>query len=319
MNELPLGGVLSQYGMPTSGPNLHKGQIGKRLPTACDIDISPRFRRILLDPVYADFIGSLSDTDLSSDQCYLRDMISVISTGIVPQNFAKRSPGKIGYARWLTTANRVLRVYLTFEEPPDRLCSAVLYIVHVYSRMWFEIKFRSLIEYGARHIYNLIKYTHSLDNPETTYTVEPFIKRNGYFLHSENLLLAMLADENSAIRNLAISRIQRAREIGEINLRQFRVPWIDFTATVYHELICYADDWLEPRLTMEYSIEYLQSNNINFGQYPNHNQGVERMIRLTSETAKMFANPDHRDSRIFATTVQRKIMPLFNSKKDFRI
>ena len=180
--------------------------------------------------------------------------------------------------------------------------------------MWFEIKFRSLIKYGARHIYNLIKYTHSLDNPDTTYTVEPFIKRNGYFLHSENLLLAMLADENSTIRNLAISRIQRAREIGEITLRQFRVLWIDFTASLPR-----ADDWLEPPLTMEYSIEYLQSNHINLGQYPNHNQGVERMIRLTSETAKMFANPDDRDSRIFATTVQCKIMPDFNSKKDFRI
>ena len=41
---------------------------------------------------------------------YLRDIILAISIGILTDSSANRSPDKIGYARWLTTGNRILRV-----------------------------------------------------------------------------------------------------------------------------------------------------------------------------------------------------------------
>ena len=133
---------------------------------------------------------------------------------------------------------------------------------------------------------------------------------NGFALHSENLLTAMLVDTRNNIRKLAISRILKARSkepgTGSDNIRTFRIPKINFSADDYYLLIDYRDDWLESRLTMEYSttvlISYWDDIPIfNFSNYPNHTQSVERYIRIVSDTSKIMSDPLFRDERIRLT------------------
>ena len=64
---------------------------------------------------------------------------------------------------------------------------------------------------------------------------------------------------------------------------------------------------------------YSMFNSIfTFKDYPSHTQAVERSIRLISQTATMFSDPDDRDARIRNYLAAKKIMPkTFNSKKNF--
>lgn len=75
--------------------------------------------------------------------------------------------------------------------------------------MWFKIKIQPLCVYGTKHLHETIKLTRYL--PENLKkVVDPVIQRNGYFGHCENILIAMLCDEQKHIRELALRRILKA-------------------------------------------------------------------------------------------------------------
>ena len=91
------------------GPDIHSGPIGKMLKNS--ITLQPVSFPII--PISNEFrLNLINNNDLSSDQAYLRDIILAISTGILTDSSANRY-GKIGYARWLTTGNCILRVYVS--------------------------------------------------------------------------------------------------------------------------------------------------------------------------------------------------------------
>ena len=124
---------------PTKGPNLYSGPIGILLDSCVALPVA-KFPILEIPP---QFLADLIDNDdLSSDQRYLRDIVIGISTGNISESLSNRSPGKLGYARWLTTANRVLRVYIYNAIPTYDMVTICKYIVNVYSRTWFSIKAR---------------------------------------------------------------------------------------------------------------------------------------------------------------------------------
>ena len=126
MNELPFRNVMKTFNVDTSGPNLHTGDIGLLLLKAENTEIVT-FRLVNIPDEFKSQLES--SIDLSSDQRYLRDILLIITSGIIPTNFNKRSPGKIGYARWLTTTNRILRIYISKEYPSSDLVSLTQYII----------------------------------------------------------------------------------------------------------------------------------------------------------------------------------------------
>ena len=116
--------------------------------------------------------------------------------------------------------------------------------------MWFDVKRAPLLIYGVTHVYNMIKNTRKLNNSIITDCVRGSLARNGYFLHSENILVCMLSDNDQSIMKLAVDRVISARARGETCVRTFKIPVINFSAENYYNLIEYDDNWLEPRLTM---------------------------------------------------------------------
>ena len=67
--------------------------------------------------------------------------------------------------------------------------------------------------------------------------VDKTIQINGYFAHSENILLAMLADEQQKFRERAVKIILGLREKGEKStdgeFREFLVPNINFSKLIF--------------------------------------------------------------------------------------
>ena len=113
-NELPLRHLIQTLDEPTSGPNGFSGPIGKQIQTCKTLQVIQ----------FASVNVTLPEIDsklLSSDQKYLLDICTAVSTGYCPANLARINPGKLNHARWLTTASRILRYYVGCTEPSDNL------------------------------------------------------------------------------------------------------------------------------------------------------------------------------------------------------
>lgn len=122
-NELPFRRLFMHLDGATSGPNTYTGLIGKSLKYSTNFK-TINFKTI---PTILPTITSLST--YSTDQKYLYLMCSAISTGIVSPKLADMAPGKLSHARWLTTANNILRTYVGTENPSTNLVTLVTYII----------------------------------------------------------------------------------------------------------------------------------------------------------------------------------------------
>ena len=116
-NELPLRHLLEHLDGSTTGPRSFPSAVGKPLqvcetmpmvqfkPMQCELEELP-------DPVLQ---------DLSTDQRYLYDRCRYAAGRTCDEALLHRLPGKLVMSRWLTLANRVLRLYVSTKEPSSCL------------------------------------------------------------------------------------------------------------------------------------------------------------------------------------------------------
>lgn len=198
LTEIPLKALILLLDGTTKSPTELSGPIGKRLPNVLEFHVV-KFQRV--EFAYKDKIQDIAHT-LSSDQRYLFDICSAISNGVVPYELVKRSPGTMSHARWLTKANRILRLYIGELNPSSELQVLVKYIIQVYAPMMFEIKHKHSVVYGPVHLANMLKMSRFLE-PDHLKCVEDQIQRNAFYAHPEHILLAMINDSEERIRRMA--------------------------------------------------------------------------------------------------------------------
>ncbi|CAG9829020.1 unnamed protein product [Diabrotica balteata] len=117
------------------------------------------------------------------------------------------------------------------------LRSLAEFMVKVYAPVWFNIKTKPSCSEGARHVFKMVQLSSYLSNELKAVIghVRTFekIRRNSYFCHTENLLLAMLFDDHSALRQLALRRMLKTRTkipTLDTNVREFLSPDLNFNA-----------------------------------------------------------------------------------------
>lgn len=322
-NELPLRHLFEHLDGSTSGPRSYSGPVGTSLQQ-CDNMPVVEFQRMECD------LPELPDSvvhDLSTDQRYLYDMCRAVASGTCSEALSHRIPGKLVMSRWLTMATRVLRLYVATKEPSNTLMIITEFILKVYAPVWFAIKSKSSCKDGARHLWMLINKSRYL-REDLKSIVDPVIQRNAFYAHHENLLLALLTDDRKHIRELGLRRIMRARasKKPQRDIRMFEVPVLKFDAADYIDLI----DWqscelTEPPLTkditdndLEQLVHSVDSPAVAFPRFPCHTQAVERCVKAVTESALSVIGEHARDGFIRARFSARKIMPVFETKSDFR-
>ncbi|GBM35679.1 hypothetical protein AVEN_97879-1 [Araneus ventricosus] len=135
---------------------------------------------------------------LSKDQQYLLDINYAIRSGGSPEDLFVHEPGSLSHSRWLTTANRVLRLYLNIENPTVEHKILVSFILKSYIPVWFHIKKSKYFTNGPEHVFEVIESSRFL--PENLLKViNPLIHRNAFFAHPENLPLNMIVDRSDHI------------------------------------------------------------------------------------------------------------------------
>ena len=298
----------------TAGPHGFAGTLGKAL-NKCDELPVVEYRQVETDLPHVD------PRDLSTDQRYLYEIAQAVSSGDCLRDLSLRNPGALNHSRWLTTANRLLRLYVECENPSDPLVTIVTFIVRVYATTWFNIKQKPSCKDGARHVFMMIKNSRYLTD-ELKAIVDPVIQRNSYFAHPENLLLSMMTDERPRIRELALRRILKARDQPKRKgVRQFTVQPINFDCKDYTAMI----DWsmvsvTEPPVTMSISDDDLRefireptTPVVTFDRYPCHTQAVERCIKVVTEASQSVCGENRRDGFIRTRLESRAKMPVFET------
>ena len=226
----------------TSEPTGFTGDIGKVLKDCEKLDVNIHFT-----PITIEFIN-IDCSDLRNDQKYLLEIHRAVLQGVVNDPVFKRDPGALNHSRWLTTANRLLRYYVAQANPSRNFILVAEYVMKVYTPMWFKIKCSPFIINGAKHLHETIKKTRCL-SPAIQEIVLPILQKNGYFAHYENVLLAMVDDENKIIRELVLGRVLRSRKLCNSVTNKFigtfKIANINFDADNFYDMV----DWQNVMVT----------------------------------------------------------------------
>ena len=145
MNELPLWKYISFIDDGhTTGTSMSTGEIASAL------NFDPKdLPTVEFRPVQGKLVGVPDNVkkDLSADQKYLLRASLAVQEGIssteLRHDFQHSMPGNLSHARWLTKANRILRLYMSRISPSKKLNKIVRFIVNVYAPSWFYIKCHS--------------------------------------------------------------------------------------------------------------------------------------------------------------------------------
>ncbi|XP_047131321.1 uncharacterized protein LOC124810448 [Hydra vulgaris] len=321
-NELPLRALFIKLDGDTTGPRSFSGLLGKR----CAENIQDRnqvlFERIE-NPIVDGYIPEEILIDLSCDQRLLFEYCKGIGFGKVSDKWAAYKIGPLNHARWLTLAIRLLCLYTRDNQPTVSLKKLVYFIVQVYAPAWFEIKKSSKFHESPRLIFSTITRINNLPFDDVKLIVKKNIKKNALCLKPENILYAMLKDNDKKIRNFGFQILLALRqrvnnEILKVNL--MKIPEINFNANHWYELVDISITKVtEPPTTQHFSIEQIQymiDNNVKpeISDFPSHSQSVERAVKLVSEASQYVYGLENRHSCILTKLLSRKMRKPYISK-----
>ena len=82
-------------------------------------------------------LPNVDEKDLRSIQKYLLKVVRAIKTDECSLDLSNSEPGTLNHARWLTCANRILRLYMATVQPFGNLIVVVSFLFKVDVPMWF--------------------------------------------------------------------------------------------------------------------------------------------------------------------------------------
>ncbi|KAG0718000.1 hypothetical protein GWK47_053344 [Chionoecetes opilio] len=121
----------------------HGGPIGKLLDSATDFEINSNFIRISVGPPLIKLPDKVIQ-DLSTDQRYGYKIVCAVRDGVLPAGLALSEIRPVNHSRWLTTANRLLMLWVLKHGLKGKnlknLHFIVEFIIGVYCPCWFNVK-----------------------------------------------------------------------------------------------------------------------------------------------------------------------------------
>lgn len=322
-NELPFRKYISAIdGGCTRGPSSSSGAIMSAL------DFDPKDLPIAKFKAIPGKVLEVNDevkNDLSTDQIYLLRACLAVQQGYADSDeitsLQNTIPGNLSHARWLTKANRILRLYMSKDACSPSLYKIVRFIVNVYAPSWFNIKSHPSCADGAKNFFYLMKQCHEL-GAEDWKILEPVLQNNSYFAHCENVLLSGVCDNDDSVRRFCCDKVINLRSNSFCSsLRVFDKSNIKFNANA----LTYVDmiDWTTDDLTPPPLLAAIENENLQHRQFdfisgiPCHSQAVERAIKDISAASSTVYGHESRHGMILQCTASRLDLPSVDCKSDF--
>ena len=211
--------------------------------------------------------------DLSTDQRYLYEICQSVSTGTVPQELSMRSPGALHHAQRLIRVNRILRLHKSTTNPTEKSTDLVMFL---HAQGWFQIKSHPSVSDGAPNFWFILSCSWKLKTQRQEIVVTT-LNKNSFFAHPDNVLIAMLANEQQTIRKRALALISHS--IGPKKERNFVLPKIYHSAEHYFDLSHFEGETATPPLLGKIeTLSKVEQTSLRFDDIPYHNQAVERTV-----------------------------------------
>jgi hypothetical protein len=202
------------------------------LDNATELKINPSFTKLST----GELLISLSDDvvkDLSTDQSYGYRITQAIRTGELLTDLTLLEIGPVSHSRWLTTANRLCRMWVSNHgltgKTLNNLKLIVEYVVGVYYPCW--LLWMAVVD-----------------------AVLPTVQRSAWYAFSEMIIQALLCSSDSDERRAGVQKILDMRggdddTLGDFSVRPRSTPVINPSASSLLELIDWSDGIYEPPLT----------------------------------------------------------------------
>ena len=326
--ELSLRHLIIDLDGPTLSNNKWSGPLGKMLDTATELEINPNFTKITVGPPLI-YLPEDVSKDLSTDQFYGYMMVNAIRTGVLPERLAHLEIGPVCHSRWLTTALRFLRIWISKHglkgKKLQNLKMIVEFIVGVYMPNWFNIKVKNSWVEGARHVLFKLEVIRS-QKKKVLDLVMPTIRRSAWYAHPESIIQALLCSEKREERQAGVDKILEIRgvgdeetQVGDSGVRERRTPVINIGATSLLDLVDLSSGATEPPLTCKLtssSLKKFVDTPMEVPEWPSHTQSVERCVKMVTEAAAHVYSHERREGYIRSQVVSRELMSIKTSKKD---
>ncbi|GBO16977.1 hypothetical protein AVEN_138197-1 [Araneus ventricosus] len=227
-NELPFLHLFLNLDGETTAPISFSGPLATRLSKSEKLPVV-NFKSIKCK------VLEIERKILIKDQNYLLDISYAIKSGSSPEELTVREPGPLSHSRWLTTANRALRLYVSIENPADEHKLSVSFFLKSHMPVWFHIKKSKYFTNATEHVFEVIKSLRFLTE-NLLKVIDPVIQRNEFFALPENLLLSVIVDKMDHIRELGFRRIIKARKLASKrkSVRSFQPPKIEISSYRLH-------------------------------------------------------------------------------------
>ena len=152
--------------------------------------------------------------DLSDDQKYGYRIVKAIRSGHMPPDLGSLGIGPVNHSRWLTTANRFLRMYCSEHgftgKNMRNLKMIVEFIVGVYYPMWFHIKVKNSWIEGPRHVLYQIQLV-NMQRKAVQEIVWPYVMSSAWNSHSESILQTLVCSKVEEERRFGVLKILEVR------------------------------------------------------------------------------------------------------------
>ena len=296
--ELPFRALFRALAGVTAGPTAWTGEIGKAIGGNVHALPITEFVPVPV-PDFPD-IPAAVETRFSSDLRLLCQCARAVVTGNA-STVADKRHGKMHQARWHTAQSRLLRLYMSCSQPSDSMVKLVRYVVTVYVPAVIGIRSEWDVVHAPRHLADQIRRQRACLSGDDLSVVQASVSRNSYMAHAENIMLAMLGDENPSVRADAVALILDMRRHPCLATpRSFRKPKLNFEAEHYTELTdlrATEASSVEPPYCMAMDTAQLNAcllTPLRTG-VPNNTQSTERAVKLTTEVAAAVCGVERQD------------------------
>ena len=326
LNELPLCHLIIDLDGPTSSDTGFTGPLGKALKSVTEIPIKSNFKTVTVGEDLIELDESIVK-DLSSDQKYGYEIVKAIRTGVLSSRLANLEIGPVYHSRWMTTANRFCRMWVSQHGFRGRVAKnlklIVEYIVGVYYPTWFNYKVKNDWLEGPRICLEQLNLTLRQDK-EVINIVFPRMESSAWWASPEMLLQSLLCSTNAEDRVFAVKKILKLRGEDLNNndvVRTHHKVLLNRKATSLMDLIIWEEDkTTEPVLTLQLTDEEVKSFELapmSVPTMPVHGQSVERCVKEVSAASQAVYGYERRDGFIRARLAHRELTGgVLRSKRD---
>ena len=207
-------GMARVHGFKTTGPSGLDPYWQHKIQGKIHLRPLAEFERVENERL-GELLNSMSPEDisqLSADFRIIVGLLQLILTGEDKAGVAWRKIGLVVKSRWVTTEARILRAYVSDQDPAEPLKRLVHFLVKVWAPVLILTKLNQNERYLGPYLLQIEVELARENLTEVEFkSVLNHLNENGFYAHPENILLYLVSSSDPQEREAGVQIIQAIR------------------------------------------------------------------------------------------------------------